>query len=51
MQEIAGATKVGAEAYLRRQYRTIGIIAIIFTVLRERFEDSQAMLQQSYVTR
>jgi len=33
MREISAAIKVGAEAYLRRQYKTISVIAIIFTVL------------------
>jgi K(+)-stimulated pyrophosphate-energized sodium pump len=33
MQEISSAIKVGAEAYLWRQYKTISIIAVIFTVL------------------
>ncbi len=33
MREVAQAIKVGAEAYLNRQYRTISIIAIIVTVL------------------
>jgi len=33
MQEVANAIRVGAEAYLRRQYKTISIIAVIFTVL------------------
>ena len=33
MREISGAIKVGAEAYLGRQYRTISIIAIVTTVL------------------
>jgi len=33
MREISNAIKVGAEAYLMRQYRTISIIAIITTIL------------------
>ncbi len=33
MREISNAIRVGAEAYLMRQYRTISIIAIIATVL------------------
>lgn len=33
MREISAAIKVGAEAYLGRQYRTISIIAIVTTVL------------------
>lgn len=33
MQEISSAIKVGAETYLWRQYKTISIIAVVFTVL------------------
>jgi K(+)-stimulated pyrophosphate-energized sodium pump len=33
MKEIANAIRVGAEAYLKRQYRTISIIAVITAVL------------------
>jgi K(+)-stimulated pyrophosphate-energized sodium pump len=33
MREIAAAIKLGAEAYLARQYRTISIIAVITTLL------------------
>ena len=33
MQEIAGAIKEGAMAFLRRQYVTIGIFAIILTLI------------------
>lgn len=30
MQAIAAAIKEGAGAYLKRQYRTIGLVAVIF---------------------
>lgn len=33
MREIAEAIRMGAEAYLKRQYRTISIIAVIFAVV------------------
>src|SRR3954465_2649251 len=33
MQRVAGYIRVGAMAFLRRQYRTIGILAVVAAVL------------------
>jgi len=37
MQEIAGTVEIGAHAYLKRQYRTILVVGIIFTLLLMHF--------------
>lgn len=39
MQEIAGAIEEGARAYLKRQYRTILFVGVIFTLLLAIFID------------
>jgi len=37
MQEIAGMVEIGARAYLKRQYRTILVVGVIFTLLLMHF--------------
>ncbi len=33
MQEVAAAVKIGAEAFLKRQYATIGILTIVMAII------------------
>ncbi|MBM3256898.1 MAG: sodium-translocating pyrophosphatase [Candidatus Liptonbacteria bacterium] len=44
MEEIAGAVRTGANAYLNRQYKTIGMVAVVIAVLIGIFVNVTTML-------